>query len=131
MPCSICGTCCKYLVFTVNTTLNDARRLLSRPVLSFIVNKDYNADELRYLNIRLVKVDKEKDTSVLTLQNKHCENNMLEVIKRGKYRLIIYTPCPLLNGNLCSIWDTKPDVCDYKKCTLELWRPRCCTDTEE
>ena len=128
MGCIRCGNCCRYLVFTVNTDYNTARKLLNEDIVSFGVERIHSEDELRYFTIRGVKITKKDGLEYLTLENKNKDKNKFEIVKRGEYRLIFYKVCPLLKDNLCSIWDTRPDVCDYKKIKMQFWRPPGCQD---
>lgn len=128
MVCSKCGNCCRYLVFTVNTTYNKARELLNEDIVSFGIDKTYSDDEIRYFTIRQVEMNRKDNLTYLTLKNNHKDKNKFEIVKRGEYRLIFYTECPLLKDNLCSIWDTRPDVCDYTKIKMQFWRPPGCQD---
>lgn len=126
--CSKCGACCRYLVFTITTDYKTARELLNENTVSFGVNREYSEDEIRYFTYRKVKITKKHNITYLTIENKNKDKNKLEIIKRGTYRLIYYIECTKLKGNLCSIWTTRPDVCDFTKVKLDIWKPSCCTD---
>lgn len=128
MTCSKCGECCKWLVFTIYDSYQEAKKRLTQDKFLALYEGKFTEDEKRYYSIRLVELKELETKTLMIVINKHKDKNRLEIVNRGKYRLLIYSPCPLLKDNLCSIWETKPDVCDYDKSTLSHWNPKNCTD---
>jgi Fe-S-cluster containining protein len=56
-------------------------------------------------------------------------NVKIERVNRNTDRYIVYAPCiHLTKDNKCDIFDTRPDICDYKNCKIKFYRPDCCTD---
>ncbi|MCK9320015.1 YkgJ family cysteine cluster protein [Methanoculleus sp.] len=128
MACSMCGACCKYLVFTITQPIDKVKTLINQPIMMFAVDKTFSEDEKRYFSYREVQILEDKGKTLVFVKNEFPEQNHAEYISRNNYKVVIYSPCNKLENNLCSIWDTKPDVCDYTKSTLEIWKPKCCTD---
>lgn len=127
MACSKCGSCCKWLLFTMDIDMFRARLLAQQDVILFNIHKNLSYDEERYFRIRGVEYNKEKQ--ILIIHNINKSKLVIVPKSRKTKELRFYMPCPKLrDDNLCGIWDVKPNVCDYKKSTLTIWKPPGCTD---
>lgn len=128
MTCTKCGTCCRYLAFTISKDIRQIHLLNRLPQIIIGVDLKITDDVIAYYNLRGVRIITDKGTPYLVIPNDHPERNIIEPIGRNKYRLVVYIPCSKLKDNLCSIWETKPKFCSYKDCELTIWRPSCCKD---
>jgi len=129
--CSMCAECCKYLVFDVKKDLMSARKLTQENIVYITIPGLLSEDSRRYYSLRGVAIRDKKKETVLVFENKYKSENIIEKINRNKYKLIFKVVCVMLEDNKCKIWNTRPNICHYDKCELDVWFPPSCTDREK
>jgi Fe-S-cluster containining protein len=122
--CSMCGECCRWLVFNLPFPKKEIKQIMKKKEFKFSFNHQFSDDELLYFHYRMVSFD----GIIMTIPNKYKEKT--RVVKEGElFVLYIYLPCSQLNeNNKCSVWNDRPDACDYTKVKIPIWKPPCCTD---
>jgi Fe-S-cluster containining protein len=122
--CSTCGECCRWLVFRLPFPKKEIKNIMKKPEFKFSVNHSFSEDELIYFKYRLVSFN----GNIMIIPNKYKEKT--RIMKEGDlYSLYVYIPCSqLTDTNKCGIWDKRPEVCDYTKVKIPIWKPPCCTD---
>ena len=128
--CSACGNCCRYLVFTLTKPTMSLFNQNNKKTITIYTPGTYTEDEIRYYSLHNVKVINGNPTQLI-LPNIYPRRNRLEKKDEKSKLWIVYCPCSMLQSdNKCRIFQSRPDVCDYSKCKLDVWFPSSCTDKE-
>jgi len=131
MTCSKCGNCCRCLVFTLTKKTLSLFSQNNNKTISISTLEKHTENDIRYYSLHNVKVINGNPTKLL-VPNIYSRRNKLVKKNNDEHLWIIYCPCSMLQAdNTCRIFQSRPDICDYSKCRLEIWYPPSCTDKDK